>query len=77
MLLLNASDKRGIDTLRTVSSVGFVPFHFVGESVKEFIQTRVSEEDGIPPYKIVILDEADAVLNTNKHDSTMFSLDDS
>ena len=47
VLELNASDERGISIVR--------------EKVKAFAQTSVSTADGGPGFKLIILDEADAM----------------
>jgi replication factor C subunit 2/4 len=47
ILELNASDARGIDVVRN--------------KIIQFAKFSVNDDDGLPPYKIIILDEADAM----------------
>ena len=49
IIILNASQERGIKVVR--------------EKIKSFASSTVSKEPGCPPYKIIILDEADTITN--------------
>ena len=49
IIILNSSQERGIKVVR--------------EKIKSFASSSVSKEPGCPPYKIIILDEADTITN--------------
>ena len=52
VLELNASDDRGIQ--------------FVREDIKSFAQNKISEHPGLPKFKIIILDESDAMTSDSQ-----------
>lgn len=52
VLELNASDERGIQ--------------FVRENIKTFAQNAISHHDGMPDFKIIILDESDAMTSDSQ-----------
>jgi DNA polymerase III delta prime subunit len=52
VLELNASDERGIK--------------YVREEIKSFAQNKISYYEGIPNFKIIILDESDAMTNESQ-----------
>jgi replication factor C subunit 2/4 len=52
VLELNASDDRGIQ--------------FVREDIKTFAQNTISHHDGLPNFKIIILDESDAMTSDSQ-----------
>jgi len=49
IIILNASQERGIKVVR--------------EKIKSFACNTISKSDKLPPYKIIILDEADTITN--------------
>jgi replication factor C subunit 2/4 len=49
---LNASDERGINVIR--------------EKIKTYAKQAVKEVDGVPPWKIIILDEADTMTSDSQ-----------
>lgn len=51
-LILNASDERGIQ--------------FVRDEIKTFAQNAITKRDGIPNFKIIILDESDAMTDDSQ-----------
>ena len=49
---LNASDERGINVIR--------------EKIKTYAKYSINEKEGIPPWKIIILDEADSMTSDSQ-----------